>query len=152
MGWLETRGKLLRQLRGVLERNGWEDDIGGYEYLRYRKGGWYPEGELKRKGGLAISCTITPYHEQGRPTMAGYWITLYMPMQSHPKPGQRAKLRRFRTAIDKDIDEEMVLSKIESLFETIARHTEPLSLRDEQREPAPAREYERNEQLGKLVE
>lgn len=33
-----------------------------------------------------------------------------------------------------------------------ATHTEPLSLRDEQREPAPTREYGRSEQLRKLVE
>lgn len=35
---------------------------------------------------------------------------------------------------------------------TQATHTEPLSLRDEQRGPAPAREYGRSEQLRKLVE
>ncbi len=116
MGWLETRGVLLRQLRGVLEWNGWEADVGGYEYLRYRKGGWYPKGGLIRTGGLAVSCTITPYHSGGRPTITGYWVTLTMPLKDHPKSGERAKLRRFRTLIDEGIDEVKVLAKLDDLF------------------------------------
>lgn len=116
MGWLETRGKLLRQLRRVLEQNGWEDDIGGYEYLRYRKGGWYPKGALIRTGGLAIGCRITPYHGSSRLRITGYWVTLRIPLKVYPRAGERCKLRRFRTAIDQDINETRVLSKIEELF------------------------------------
>lgn len=158
--WLEMRGALLRQLRGVLERDGWEDDIGGYEYLRYRKGGWYSESVLsgmKRTGGLAISCVITPYRGSGL-SITGYWVTFRIPLKTYPRPGERCKLRRFRTTIDKGINEAMVLSKIESLFgdEKIliaqTTHAEQLSLRDEQREPALAREYDHSEQLRKLVE
>ena len=116
MGWLETRGKLLHQLRGVLEKNGWEPDVSNYEYLRYRKGGWYPKGSLIRTGGLAIHCVITPYHNGGRPSITGYWITFRKPMKSQSRPGQRPKLRRFKAELDQGIQEEMVLSKIESLF------------------------------------
>ncbi len=116
MGWLETRGALLRQLSGVLERNGWEKDVGGYEYLRYRKGGWYPKGGLVRIGGLPISCIITPYRDLGRPSITGYWVTFTEPLKHHPRRGERTKLRRFRTPIDEGINEAIVLSKIESLF------------------------------------
>lgn len=114
--WLERRGELLRELRRVLERNGWEDDVGGYEYLRYRKGGWYPKGGLKLKGGLAIGCVITPYHDSTGLSITGYWVTFRIPFTVEPRPGERCKLRRFRTTIGEDINEEMVISKIKDLF------------------------------------
>ena len=117
MDWLETRGKLLRQLRGVLERDGWEEDIGGYEYLRYRKGGWYPEGSLVRTGGLALGCGITPYRGGSGVSITGYWVTFLRPFETYPRPGERCKLRRFRAGIDQDISEDKVLSKLEALFE-----------------------------------
>lgn len=116
MGWLETRGKLLRQLREVLEKNGWEPDVSNYEFLRYRKGGWYPKGSLIRIGGLPIACMITPYHDGSRPSITGYWVTFRIPFKTFPRPGERCKLRQFRTAIDKDINEARVFLKIEDLF------------------------------------
>lgn len=115
MGWLEARGALLRQLRGVLEGDGWEADVGGYEYLRYRKGGQYPKGGLVRTGGLAICCTITPWYGSGL-SVTGYWITFVIPSKVDWKLGQRNRLRRFRTPIDEDINEVKVLAKIDDLF------------------------------------
>ncbi len=115
MGWLETRGKLRPQLRAVLESNGWEADVSSYEYLRYRKGGWYPKGGLIRTGGLTISCTITLAYNKLESAPTGYWITLSRPMKSW-RPGKRPILRRFKAKLDQDISEEKVLSKIESLY------------------------------------
>lgn len=106
MGWLETRGALLRQLREVLERDGWEAMITSYEYKKYSK--------AERQ----VSCKIAPYHDKGRPTMTGYWVTFILPLTRHPRPGERNKIRRFRTPIDEGINETIVLSKIESLFRT----------------------------------
>ena len=113
MGWLETRGALLRQLRGVLERNGWEADVGGYEYLRYRKGG--SKGRFRPTGGLSIGCTITPYRDRHRIT--GYWVTVIIPLMDHPLSGERPKLRRFRTPIDEGINEATVLAKLNDIFD-----------------------------------
>lgn len=113
MGWLEARGALLRQLRGVLERDGWYDDVGGYEYLRYRKGG--APGKMFNKGGIAIGCTVTPCYGSCLAT-TGYWVTLTIPSEAEWRPEQRVKLRRFRTPIDEDINEVKVLAKIDDLF------------------------------------
>lgn len=104
MGWLETRGELLRQLRRVLEQDGWERMVTSYAYIKYSK------------GARQVSCRILPYHKRGRPSIVGYWTTFRIPFDREPRPGERAKLRRFRTAIDKGINEAMVLSKIENLF------------------------------------
>ena len=113
MGWFETRGALLRQLRGVLEWNGWEDDVGNYEYLAYRKGGWYPKDSLMRTGGVMLNCTITPCRPGSRPTITGYWVNFRNPIK---KPDKRRKLRRFRTPIGEGINEAKVLSKLDDLF------------------------------------
>jgi hypothetical protein len=104
MGWFERRGMLLRQLKHILEQNGWKPNITSYEFLRYHK------------GEQSISCRIDPYYGS-RPTMTEYWVTFKIPLKDHPRSGERAKLRRFRTPIDKGINEAIVLSKIEDLFE-----------------------------------
>lgn len=112
--WLGIRGKLLRQLRKVLEQDGWEEDVGGYACLRYRKG--RVSYKPWNKGGVAISCMITPYRGGPGPAITGYWVTFRIPLKHHPKSGERAKLRRFRTAYSDSIKEARVLSKIKDLF------------------------------------
>ncbi len=104
MGWLETRGALIRQLRGVLERDGWEAMVSGYDFIKYQK---------PRR---IVTMYITPYRFTVQPNIVAYWVTFIIPFKRYPRPGERNKLRRFRTPINEDINETMVLSKIEDLF------------------------------------